>query len=464
MSTRIFIFRRINASALVAIALLAGSFLLADTAWTSLFNGENLDGWTPKVSGSKLGENPGDIFRVEERSLTVSYDAFEDFGKRFGHIFFEEPFENYRFRLEYRFVGDQADGAPKWAYRNSGIMLHCQTPGEMKVDQNFPKCLEFQFLGAYEDGRKRVTGNALALGNKIDYKGETRTKSVPSNYPAVGLDEWVRAELICRDGSVQQYINGRLVAEYENARTQDNVPMASGYISLQAESHGVQFRNIEIMQLDDVVKDNYSESDGWRPLFNRKDLDAFIIEDGTATYRLEDGVITGTTAIGSPNTFLATTREYADFELVFETKISDQLNSGVQIRSRSRETAEGRFDVGRFWGPQVEVAAGPGASGYIYGEATGRGWLSPEPASDDPALKKHDYFRNGEWNHYRIIAEGARIRTYINGILIADLVDEEIYATHPKGHIGLQVHGIGNKTDLHPMTASWRNLYIREIE
>ncbi len=463
MNTLQLVPRRLVSSALFALTLLAGFNLQAADEWVRLFNGDNLDGWIPKVSGSELGENPGEIFRVQDGALTVSYDAFEDFGKRFGHIFFEQPFTNYRLRLEYRFVGEQIPGAPKWGYRNSGIMFHCQSPVEMKIDQDFPKCLEFQFLGAYEDDRKRATGNALALGNKVDYKGETRSKNVPSTYPAAALDEWVRAELICRNGSVQQYINGKLVAEFENARTQDDNPMSSGYISLQAESHGVQFRNIEIMELEDVVGINYRAADGWRPLFNGKDLDDFVIEDGTATYKVTDGVITGTTAIGSPNTFLATKREYGDFELVFETRISDELNSGVQIRSRSRETKKDRFPVGRFYGPQVEVAVG-GKAGFIYGEATGRGWLSPEPSSEDPAISDHDYYRNGEWNHFRILAEGARIRTYINGILIADLADEEIHASHPKGHIGLQVHGIGNKTELHPMTASWRNLYIREIE
>lgn len=202
-------------------------------------------------------------------------------------------------------------------------------------------------------------------------------------------------------------------------------------------------------------------STGWKPLFNGKDLSEFVVEDGTATYTVQDGIITGTTAIPSPNTFLTTKKSFGDFELEFEVKVHDKLNSGVQIRSRSRKTDEGKFKSGRFFGPQVEIEAGPGQAGYIYGEATGRGWLSPEPKSDDPEIKQHDFFRNGEWNHYRILAEGPRIRTFINGKAVADLTDEEIYATHPKGQIGLQVHSI-KKAELHPMTVSWRNLKIRE--
>lgn len=202
-------------------------------------------------------------------------------------------------------------------------------------------------------------------------------------------------------------------------------------------------------------------NDGWKPLFNGTDLSEFDIEDGTADYEVKDGVITGHTKLGSPNTFLATKAVYGDFELEFEVKVSDLLNSGVQIRSRSSETAEGKRKIGRFYGPQVEIEAGPGQAGYIYGEATGRGWLSPEPKSKDKAVNQHDHFKNGEWNHYRIIAQGARIQTFINGQPIADLTDEEIYKTHPEGHIGLQVHSVPAKK--HPSQVSWRNLRIREI-
>jgi len=202
-------------------------------------------------------------------------------------------------------------------------------------------------------------------------------------------------------------------------------------------------------------------NDGWKPLFNGKDLSEFTIEDGKATYQVEGGVITGTTAVPSPNTFLATKATYGNFELTFDVKVSDKLNSGVQIRSRSRTEVEGKFKPGRFFGPQVEIEASPGQAGFIYGEATGRGWLSPEPTSKDPAVNQHDHFKNGGWNQYRIVAQGARIETFINDQPVADLTDEEIYKTHPEGHIGLQGHRI--KKDLHPMQVSWKNLKIREL-
>ena len=203
-----------------------------------------------------------------------------------------------------------------------------------------------------------------------------------------------------------------------------------------------------------------TDNDGWKPLFNGNDLSDFVVEDGNAPYEVKDGIITGTTAVPSPNTFLATKATYGDFELEFEVMVHDQLNSGVQIRSRSKTEAEGKAQAGRFFGPQVEIEASPGQSGYIYGEATGRGWLSPEPQSKDPAVKQHSLFKNGEWNHYRIVAKGPRIQTFINGTQVADLTDEAIYASHPEGHIGLQVHSI--KKELHPMQVSWKNLRIRE--
>jgi len=199
----------------------------------------------------------------------------------------------------------------------------------------------------------------------------------------------------------------------------------------------------------------------WKPLFNGKDLTDFIVEDGKATYEVKDGVITGTTVVPSPNTFLATKATYGDFELEFDVMVSDKLNSGVQIRSRSRAEEKGQFKAGRFYGPQVEIEASPGQAGFIYGEATGRGWLSPEPKSKDPAVNQHTLFKNGEWNHYRIVAQGARIQTFINDQPVADLADEEIYKSHPEGHIGLQVHSIGK--DLHPLQVSWKNLKIREL-
>lgn len=211
-----------------------------------------------------------------------------------------------------------------------------------------------------------------------------------------------------------------------------------------------------------------AQDGGWISLFDGKTLQGWKPSTlGTATYEVVDGTIRGVTAEGSPNTFLISEEEFGDFELEFEVKVHDALNSGVQIRSREKTEADlatsgnnGKpaTDLNRFFGPQVEVEASPGQAGYIYGEATGLGWLSPEPQDDQHA---HSHMKNGEWNHFRVIAKGARIQTFINGQPVADLTHEGIYKSHPKGHIGLQVHGI--KAGTGPYDVAWRNIRIRPL-
>ena len=99
--------------------------------WIALFNGKDLSGWRPKIAGHELDDNFANTFRVEGGLLKVVYDGYEDFGGRFGHLFYEREFAHYRLRVEYRFVGTQVPGAPEWALRNSGVMLHGQAAETM---------------------------------------------------------------------------------------------------------------------------------------------------------------------------------------------------------------------------------------------------------------------------------------------------------------------------------------------
>lgn len=192
--------------------------------------------------------------------------------------------------------------------------------------------------------------------------------------------------------------------------------------------------------------------EGWVDLFDGRSLHGWAQLNGYANYCVEDGVIAGTTAPGSPNSFLCTVKKYGDFELEFEVKVDDGLNSGVQIRSQTKDGPLGRVN-----GPQVEIESGPAEAGYVYGEATGRGWLTPPDR-----LKPHDTMMNGDWNKFRVVAKGPRIQTWINGKQIEDLTDEEIYKTHPEGFIALQVHGIGNRTETYHVR--WRNIRLRELK
>ncbi|MDG2128442.1 MAG: DUF1080 domain-containing protein [Fuerstiella sp.] len=197
--------------------------------------------------------------------------------------------------------------------------------------------------------------------------------------------------------------------------------------------------------------------DGWQSLFDGRTLNGWTrASRGVAEYNVRDGAIHGVTVEGSENTFLASAGEYGDFELEFEVKVHNQLNSGVQIRSREQTKEDGK--EGRFFGPQVEIEASPGQAGYVYGEATGLGWLSEAPKDKSHS---HDHIKNNEWNSYRVVAKGARIQTWINGQKVADLTHDGIYRTHPKGKIGLQVHGI--KRGSGPFDVSWRSIRIKQL-
>lgn len=197
--------------------------------------------------------------------------------------------------------------------------------------------------------------------------------------------------------------------------------------------------------------------EGFTSLFDGKSLDGWTQKNGTATYRVEEGTIVGKTKPLSPNSFLCSNAEYGDFELTFEVKLfNPELNSGVQIRSKTEEPKR-KEAFGRVNGPQVEIEASGEAgaeAGYVYGESCG-GWMTPEAE-----LIPHKHFKDGEWNTYRIVAQGARIQTWINGEQIEDLVDEAKFASHPKGFIGLQVHGVGTSG---PYEVAWRNIQIKPL-
>ena len=201
----------------------------------------------------------------------------------------------------------------------------------------------------------------------------------------------------------------------------------------------------------------------WVDLFDGMTLQGWEQHNGSATYRVVDGAIVGETAEGSPNSFLCTTSNYRDFELEFDVKVHDNLNSGIMIRAREREetVGEGRNNQrGRVYGPQVEIEASgaEGAeAGYVYSEATGRGWLTPEDR-----LIPHTRMRDGEWNHYRIVAKGPRIQTWINGEMVEDITDEQEFETHPKGFIGLQVHGVRPGTG--PYNVAWKNIRLKSLD
>jgi hypothetical protein len=248
---------------LLALGLIAldarGQDRAADEGWTPLFNGKNLDGWTPKIKGYALGENYADTFRVENGVLKVAYDKYPRFDGKFGHLFYKAPYSHYRLRVEYRFVGGQCPGGPTWAYRNSGVMIHGQPPESMRKDQDFPVSIEVQFLGG--NGRDpRPTANVCTPGTNIVMEGKLITEHcTDSKSKTYHGDQWVTVEVeVSGNRLIRHIVGGDLVLEYEKPQLDErdadarrlikngNLMLSEGSISLQAESHPIEFRKVEI--------------------------------------------------------------------------------------------------------------------------------------------------------------------------------------------------------------------------
>ncbi len=232
--------------------------------WIRLFNGKDLDGWKVKIRGYDLDDNYGNTFRVEDGVLKVAYDKYEKFDSKFGHLFYKEPLSNYILRVEYRFVGDQCPGGPGWAFRNSGIMVHGQSPESMEKDQSFPVSIEVQLLGGGGSG-KRPTANVCTPGTHIVMDGKLVTRHCNSSKSKTYHgDQWVTVEVEVRGNKlIKHIIDGETVMEYAQPQLDEKDAQAKklikdgdkmlrgGSISLQAESHPVEFRKVELRKLEE---------------------------------------------------------------------------------------------------------------------------------------------------------------------------------------------------------------------
>lgn len=255
--------RQLIALATLCAAPLALTAQSAHTEWRALFNGRDLAGWTPKVRSHALGENFNNTFRVVDGAITVAYDGYGPFNERFGHLFYEVPFADYHLVVEYRFTGPQQEGAPGWALRNSGAMLHAQPPATMMRDQDFPISVELQLLGGLSDGRARTTANMCSPGTEVDVNGaQVRGHCLNSSSKTYDGDQWVTMEAIVRGSTITHIANGDTVLTYTNARVGggnvaghdpaakvDGTPLTGGYIALQSEGHPVAFRRVMIRSL-----------------------------------------------------------------------------------------------------------------------------------------------------------------------------------------------------------------------
>jgi len=229
--------------------------------WVSIFNGKDLTGWDIKITKHPLNENYGNLFRVEDGILKVSYDQIDSFKGQFGHLFYKQKFSNYKLRVEYRFVGEQCPGGPGWAIRNSGIMFHCQSAESMGLNQDFPVSIEAQFLGGLGKG-ERPTLNLCTPGTDVDISGTMAPDHcTSSSSKTFDGDQWVTAEIdVYGDSIIYHIANGDTVMTYSKPRVgpafrpegypvPDGTPLKEGYFALQAESGPVEFRKVEIMDL-----------------------------------------------------------------------------------------------------------------------------------------------------------------------------------------------------------------------
>ncbi len=233
--------------------------------WRTLFNGKDLTGWTAKIRGHKSGENFGNTFRVEEGLLKVAYDQYGGkFKNRFGHLFFNETFSHYRLRVEYRVVGKQLPGGPGWAAMNSGLMVHGQSPESMALGQKFPVSIEVQLLSRVNK-RPRPTANLCTPGTHVVMNGKLFTPHcMNSTSPTIPVGEWATAEVeVHGAGKIIHRVNGKSVLEYEQPQYDPDDKEAQplikknggklliqhGTISLQSESHPMEFRKVEILVL-----------------------------------------------------------------------------------------------------------------------------------------------------------------------------------------------------------------------
>ena len=238
--------------------------------WIQLFNGKDINDWKVKIAGYPLNNNYGNTFRVENGILKVSYDGYTRFDEKFGHIFYKQKYSHYLLGIEYRFTGEQCPGGPDWALRNSGAMLHSQDPESMLQNQDFPISIEIQLLGG--NGKdKRPTANLCTPGTNVVMNGKLFTDHcVSSKSKTYHGDQWVRVEiLVLGDSLIKHIIDKKTVLEYEKpqigngvvsnydtAVKKDGMLLKEGYISLQSESHPVEFRKVELLNLESYAHDH----------------------------------------------------------------------------------------------------------------------------------------------------------------------------------------------------------------
>ena len=269
----------LNCFTLVSFVLLFSGHGLSQASkaesWISLFNGKDLSGWDIKISGNKINDNYKKTSRVKDGTIRIAYDQYKQFDGKYGHMYYRKPYSYYKLRFEYRFLGNQTPGGATWNVRNSGVMIHSQSAESLTINQEFPVSLEVQLLGGLGKG-ERHTANLCTPGTQVHVDGKLREEHcTDSDSKTYNGDQWVQViVVVLGDSVISHIVEGDTVLVYQkpeigggfvskdndwksgkvdNAQywiNKDGSPLKEGYIALQAESHPVDFRKIELLNLE----------------------------------------------------------------------------------------------------------------------------------------------------------------------------------------------------------------------
>lgn len=233
--------------------------------WKQLFNGKDINDWVVKIYHHEVGEDPANTFRVEDGIIKVRYDKYDKFNQQYGHLFYKQPFSYYRLKFDYRVTGEWRKDAPPYTIRNSGVMFHSQDPATILKEQDWPISVEYQILAGLDDGKRRPTGNMCSPGTDVVYNGKVDPRHcIESTSKTLPMEEWVKGELIVfGDSLVVHLVNGDTVLQYAKpqigggvannfnpAIKQDGKLLSSGFIALQSEGQPIDFKNVEILDLE----------------------------------------------------------------------------------------------------------------------------------------------------------------------------------------------------------------------
>jgi para-nitrobenzyl esterase len=286
--------------------------------WKTIFNGKDLTGWDIKISGQDINDNYKNNIVVEDGLFRVNYKEFKTFQNKYGHIYYRQPYSHYKIRFAYRFLGEQVPEAETWNVRNSGIMLHSQAAWEQGREQYFPYSLEMQLLGGLGKG-PRHTGNLCTPGTVVHMRGKLdKAHCIDSDSKTYEGDQWVQAEAIMLGDSLAYHlIEGDTVLQFTKFQVCDtseipfikmlkasnadadawaalaNTPLKSGYIALQAESHAIDFKNIELLDLTGCMD---KKASNYKSYFVNNDPSScrYTTDNNVTTpIKTESGLVTG---------------------------------------------------------------------------------------------------------------------------------------------------------------------------